>query len=75
MKDIHLYYRSAYSDYLEKICGCVYNTKSSFCNLNFFQKKVRETTSSRPRVFAPTVVPRVPVAVIHVQLFNVEAAP
>jgi len=55
MKDIHLYYRSAYSDYLEKICGCVYNTKSSFCNLNFFKKKVRETTSSRPRVFAPTV--------------------
>jgi len=55
MKDIHLYYRSAYSDYLEKICGCVYNTKSSFRNLNFFKKKVCETTSSWPRVFAPTV--------------------
>jgi len=36
MKDIHLNYRSAYSDYLEKICECVYNTKSGFCNLNFF---------------------------------------
>jgi len=36
MKDIRLIYRSAYSDYLEKICGCVYNTKSSLCN---FPKK------------------------------------
>ncbi len=56
MKDIHLNYRSAYLDYLEKICGCVYSTKFSFCNLNFFKKTVRETTSSQPRVFAPTVL-------------------
>jgi len=35
MKDIHLNYRTAYSDYLEKICGCVYNTKSSFQKKEF----------------------------------------